>query len=184
MHFVIVPGINGSGPDHWQSIWQDAWGPSATRIGPSSWDEPDLDDWCQALDGAARQHRPAGVVLVAHSLGCLAAARWSARRRPGVAGVFLVAPPDRGGALFPAAAATFAATAEGPLDVAGLIVSSDNDPYCGTEVADRLAHDWALPRVSAGHVGHVNSASGLGRWDTGHALLTAFTAGLRAGRGQ
>jgi predicted alpha/beta hydrolase family esterase len=42
----------------------------------------------------------------------------------------------------------------------------------------------ALPRVSAGHVGHVNSASGLGRWDTGHALLTAFTAGLRAGRGE
>lgn len=102
--------------------------------------------------------------------------------RPGVAGVFLVAPPDRAGALFPAAAATFAAAAEGPIDVAGLIVSSDNDPYCSNDVGERLAHAWALPRVSAGPVGHINSASRLGRWDSGHALLTAFTAGLRAER--
>jgi predicted alpha/beta hydrolase family esterase len=123
------------------------------------------------------QVRSSDAVLVAHSLGCLAAARWAARRRPGVAGVFLVAPPDRSGELFPAAAATFAAAAEGPLDVAGLIVSSDNDPYCSSDVADQLARAWALPRVSAGPVGHINSASGLGRWDTGHALLTAFSAG-------
>jgi uncharacterized protein len=184
MHYVTIPGIDGSDHEHWQSSWEAEWDQRASRISVSSWTAPELDDWCDAIDRAVQRAGSAGTVLVAHSLGCLAAARWSARRRPGVAGVFLVAPPDRGGALFPAAAATFAATAEGPLDVAGLIVSSDNDPYCGTEVADRLAHDWALPRVSAGHVGHVNSASGLGRWDTGHALLTAFTAGLRAGRGQ
>ncbi|MGH3211884.1 MAG: alpha/beta hydrolase [Trebonia sp.] len=71
---------------------------------------------------------------------------------------------------------------ECPLEVAGLIVSSDNDPYCSAEVAGRLAHAWALPRVSAGPAGHVNSASGLGRRDTGYALVTAFTAGLRAAR--
>ena len=184
MHYVTIPGIDGSDQEHWQSIWEAEWDQRASRISVSSWAAPELDDWCDAIDRAVRRAGSAGTVLVAHSLGCLAAARWSARRRPGVAGVFLVAPPDPGGALCPAAAATFAATAEGPLDVAGLIVSSDNDPYCGTEVADRLAHDWGLPRVSAGHVGHVNSASGLGRWDTGHALLTAFTAGLRAGRGE
>ncbi len=53
MHYVIIPGINGSGQEHWQTLWQHAWGPSASRIGPSSWDNPDLDDWCVALDQAA-----------------------------------------------------------------------------------------------------------------------------------
>ena len=89
MRFVIVPGINGSGPGHWQSVWQDAWGSSASRIGPSSWDEPDLADWCQALDRAAQRHQPGEVVLVAHSLGCLAVTAsvaalrlfWIGRRR-------------------------------------------------------------------------------------------------------
>src|SRR3984885_5674688 len=184
MHYETTPGSDGPDHEHSQSNWEAEWDQRASRISVSSWAAPELDDWCDAIDRAVQRAGSAGTVLVAHSLGCLAAARWSARRRPGVAGVFLVAPPDRGSALFPAAAATFAATAEGPLDVAGLIVSSDNDPYCGTEVADRLAHDWSLPRVSAGRVGHVNSASGLGRWDTGHALLTAFTAGLRGGRGE
>ena len=183
MHYVTIPGIDGSDDEHWQSIWEAEWGQRASRISVSSWALPELDDWCDAIDRAVRQAGSPGAVLVAHSLGCLAAARWTARRRPGVAGVFLVAPPDRAGALFPAAAATFAAVAEGPVDVAGLIVSSDNDPYCSAGVADRLARAWALPRVSAGPVGHVNSASGLGRWDSGHALLTAFTAGLRAERG-
>ena len=127
---------------------------------------------------------PPGVaVLVAHSLGCQAAVRWTARRRAGIAGVFLVAPPDRAGALFPAAAATFAVAAERPVEAAGLIVSSDDDPYCSGDVAGRLATTCALPGVSAGPVGHTNSASRLGRWDTRHALLTGFSTGLRAERG-
>jgi hypothetical protein len=29
-----------------------------------------------------------------------------------------------------------------------------------------------------GQLGHINSSSGIGRWDFGRALLTAFTAGL------
>jgi predicted alpha/beta hydrolase family esterase len=183
MHYVTIPGIDGSDHEHWQSIWEAEWGQRASRISVSSWTRPELGDWCDAIDRAVAQARSPGTVLVAHSLGCLAAVRWAARRRPGVAGVFLVAPPDQAGPLFPAVAGTFAAAAEGPVDAAGLIVSGDNDPYCSSSAAGQLAAAWALPRVTVGPVGHVNSASGLGRWDTGHALLTAFTAGLRADRG-
>jgi predicted alpha/beta hydrolase family esterase len=183
MHYVTIPGIDGSDDEHWQSLWEADWGQQASRVSVSSWTWPELDDWCDAIDRAVTAAGAPRTVLVAHSLGCLAAARWTARRRAGIAGVFLVAPPDRAGASFPAAAATFAAVAERPVDAAGLIVSSDDDPYCSGDAAGRLAATWSLPRVSAGPVGHINSASGLGRWDTGHALLTAFTAGLRAERG-
>jgi predicted alpha/beta hydrolase family esterase len=179
MHYVIVPGINGSGPDHWQTLWQDAWGPSARRISPSSWDNPDLDDWCDALNRAAHQDRSSDVVLVAHSLGCLAAACWLQRQRPGIRGAFLVAPPDAGGADFPAAAApSFTALEAAPLSVPGLVVSSDDDPYCTPRQASRLAARWEAGHVSIGLAGHINVASGLDTWEHGRALLRGFTADL------
>ena len=183
MHFVTIPGIGGSGKKHWQSIWEAQWGPCASRILVTSWTSPDLDDWCDAIDQAVRQATSQDVVLVAHSLGCLAAARWTQNRRADILGLFLVAPPDRDGAIFPLAdAPTFAKPAERALDVPGLIVFSDNDPYCAPNVAARLSDNWAVPRINAGSLGHINSASGLGRWDGGHAMLTAFTAGLRSRR--
>ena len=179
MHFVIVPGISGSGPDHWQSTWQDAWGRAASRISPSSWDEPDLADWCQALDVAVRRHQPDEVLLVAHSLGCLAAGHWLRQVQPGVRGAFLVAPPDAAGPNFPAAAAPCFTTLEAaPLTVPGLVVSSDDDPYCTPQAARRLAGGWGAGHVSIGTAGHVNTASGLGAWAAGRALLDAFTEGL------
>jgi uncharacterized protein len=178
VHFVIVPGIDGSGPDHWQSLWQDAWGASATRIAPASWTEPDLTDWCHALDRAAGEHRAASVVLVAHSLGCLAAGYWLRRGQPGVRGAFLVAPPDAAGPNFPAAAPSFTTFATTPLTVPGLVISSDDDPYCTPQAARRLATAWRAGQVSIGAAGHINTASGVGAWEAGRALLTAFTAAL------
>lgn len=182
MHYVIIPGINGSGPDHWQTLWQSEWGTSATRIAPSSWDDPDLDDWCRALDRAEEQHRPSETVLVAHSLGCLAAAHWLRRRRPGIRGAFLVAPPDVAGPNFPTAEAPgFDTAGTGPLTVPGLVVSSDDDPYCAPETARSLASGWAVGHVSIGAAGHINTASGLGTWAAGRALFNGFTAGLGLG---
>lgn len=179
MHYLIIPGINGSGPDHWQSMWQTDWGTSAARIVPASWDAPDLDDWCRALDRAANRGQPSETVLIAHSLGCLAAAHWLRRRRPAMRGAFLVAPPDVAGLNFPAAeASSFTSVTAEPLTVPGLVVTSDDDPYCTPEAAERLAAAWTARRVSVGTAGHINAASRLGAWSSGRALLAAFIAGL------
>ncbi|MGW0200875.1 RBBP9/YdeN family alpha/beta hydrolase [Nonomuraea sp. NPDC003201] len=83
----------------------------------------------------------------------------------------LLAPPDNAGPNFPAEAPTFTAVEATPLHVPGLVVSSDDDPYCSPEVASRLAAGWRLHHVSVGSAGHINSASGLGRWDSGRELL-------------
>ena len=77
MHYVTIPGIDGSDHEHWQSIWEAEWDQRASRISVSSWAAPELDDWCDAIDRAVQRAGSAGTVLVAHSLGCLAAARWT-----------------------------------------------------------------------------------------------------------
>src|SRR3546814_10498312 len=61
------------------------------------WDRPHRNTWVNKLNAAIRQaDRP--VILVAHSLGCIAVAWWAALERPPfgspVAGALLVAPPD------------------------------------------------------------------------------------------
>lgn len=165
---TIVPGINGSDEAHWQTRWQTR---TDARIRPLSWDEPDLDDWLAALDAAVGS---AETILVAHSLGCLAAAAWLARNPGRVRGVMLVAPPDRFGAAFPAAAATFRRVDEAALGVPALVVASTDDPYCTLAAARALATAWGAELVEVGGVGHINTASNLGDWPAGRALLADF----------
>lgn len=178
--YVVVPGIDGSDDDHWQSIWQTHWGTDAVRIAPASWNHPVLDDWIRAIDDAARSANSPSVIVVAHSLGCLATTRWATATTGSVAGLFLVAPPDTGGPSFPARAApTFIGTPLRRLPVPALVISSDDDPYCSPNAARQLAEQWDAGHVTVGRHGHLNNASNLGRWPLGRSLLAAFAAGTR-----
>lgn len=173
--YVIVPGIDGSDGQHWQTLWERQWGTSAVRISPASWSEPDLHDWVEAVqsayDEAARQD--GHVALVAHSLGCWAAATWL-NQNPSVPAdaAFLVAPPDPHGPTFPRQAApTFTEVPAQPLPCPALVVGSTDDPYCTPEAAARLAASWHARWHLLGAYGHINSASGLGSWQRGRELL-------------
>ena len=90
-----------------------------------------------------------------------------------------MAPPDTAGPNFPAVEApSFTTLKAAPLPVPALVVSSDDDPYCAPQAAQRLTAGWGAGHVSIGTGGHINTASGHGVWETGRALLVVFTAGL------
>ncbi|BBK44323.1 hypothetical protein STVA_43430 [Allostella vacuolata] len=175
---LILPGLGGSGPDHWQSRWQAA-DPAAIRFAPANWERPDRADWLAALDRAVAD-APAPPILVAHSLACLLVAHWAAAApaRVAVRGAFLVGVPDPDGPAFPDAAAGFRDPPAGPLPFPALVVASADDPYGGIAHARARASQWRAGFVAAGRLGHVNAASGLGDWPQGAALLAAFRAGL------
>ncbi|MFD5869672.1 RBBP9/YdeN family alpha/beta hydrolase [Streptomyces sp. NPDC060322] len=182
--YVIIPGIGGSDERHWQSVWEAGWGASAARIAPDSWTAPDLGDWVAsvrtAYERVSRQHVD-GVVLVAHSLGCWAAAQWLEEVRPEGVVAFLAAPPDPLGPYFPREAApTFRGMTARPLPCPSLLVSSDDDPYCEPAAAAGLASGWQVPRTSVGRQGHINSDSGHGEWEAGRGLLSALVGGVTA----
>jgi predicted alpha/beta hydrolase family esterase len=184
LRYLLIPGINGSGPDHWQTPWELALGDAAARIAPGSWDEPVEEDWIAAVGRGidaltSSAASPERVVLVAHSLGCIAAGSRLVRgpRDERVAGAFLVAPPDREEPSVPGPAAAFALPTV-PLRVPALVVASQDDPYLSPRRAAWLADAWGAGLVDAGAVGHINDESGLGDWPAGRALLTAFVAGL------
>ncbi|WP_136585770.1 RBBP9/YdeN family alpha/beta hydrolase [Microbacterium hydrothermale] len=185
---VIVPGIGGSGEQHWQTWWERRGDAEAVRMAPRSWDEPELEDWVDAVDRAVTRLAASDdeVILVAHSLGCWAAAEWEARpARAAVAGMLLVAPPDPAGEAFPrAAASSFVGVEVRPLSCRSVVVASSDDPYCPIEVAERFASGWGSAFRDAGGFGHLNTASGLGEWEWGKAVLADLVRTSGACTGQ
>lgn len=184
---MIVPGIWNSDPGHWQSLWQAeraADDGRVVRIAPTSWSHPESDDWQAAISTAVASLDPADgpPVLVAHSLGVLAAARWlsdpgrAARGRIAggalpVAGALLVAPPDPAAPGFPQEASGFTApTGRSVIGNVHLVVS-DDDPYCSADRALEFASTLGATVHRIGALQHVNVAAGVGAWEAGRALL-------------
>jgi uncharacterized protein len=187
---LILPGLNGSGPDHWQTRWEALY-PRHVRLAQRDWDHPRRDDWLATLDatlgaaaGAAGATGAAGaagnrsVVLVAHSLGCALVAHAASRPSAGiVAGALLVAPADVDSPVrTPAETRSFAPMPLGPLPFPATVVASENDPYVTLDRARSFAEAWGASFVDAGPRGHLNAASGLGNWPEGHRHWEALVA--------
>lgn len=173
---LIIPGISNSGPQHWQSLWQqqDA---SLVRVPFAEWDEPDRLDWVATIDASVRALGP-DTIIVAHSLGCLAVAHWAAEKGAAhpVAGALLVAVPDPLGPNFPTQARNFTSLPRQSFPFASLIVSSDDDPYSSASHVAAYAQAWGSDVTSIGARGHINAGSGLGDWPEGRRLLQALRA--------
>ena len=170
---LIVPGINNSGTEHWQSRWEIK-RDDCYRVELGLWDNPHRNTWVNRLNlDIHRAGRP--VVLVAHSLGCLAVAWWAEYEKPSygnpVVGALLVAPPDVDRPGSDPRLARFGFCPRQPLPFPAILVASRNDPYCKFRTAVRLARDWDCRFADAGDAGHINAESALGDWDFGEALL-------------
>ena len=165
LDLIFVPGLGGSGPDHWQTRWR-ARLPTARSVEQTDWGNPDLDAWTLGVIEACRAAlRP--TALVAHSLGATIVAHAAARlAASNVKAAFLVAPPSDD-YLSASPLAAFAPTPRAPLPFASLLVASRDDPYGPIEAAAALARDWGADFVDAGLAGHINVDSGHGPWPEG-----------------
>lgn len=169
---LTVPGLGNSGPGHWQTLWEQQL-PNAQRVDLGLWDDPHRNTWVNKINLAIhRANRP--VVLVAHSLGCLAVAWWAEFERPKdnkVLGALLVAPPDVEVRPIDRRLTRFAPFPHGELPFPSILVASRNDPYMGIGQARKLARAWGSRFADAGEVGHINADSGIGEWAFGQLLL-------------
>ncbi|HLW89873.1 MAG TPA: alpha/beta fold hydrolase [Roseiarcus sp.] len=176
LDMIFIAGLNGSGPDHWQTRWRQRM-PNARLVEQVDWDRPDRDAWVAAVVAACEgASRP--VLLLAHSLGVVTLAH-AAERLPTerVKGAFLVAPPSDE-ALAATGAGAFAPAPMKPLPFPSLLVASRNDPYGAFAAAEAKARDWGSRLHDAGQSGHINSESGHGPWPEGAMRLAGFVKGL------
>ncbi|QGZ61099.1 RBBP9/YdeN family alpha/beta hydrolase [Paraburkholderia acidisoli] len=184
---LVLPGYMNSGPGHWQTRWEAAHVAyaSVTRVTMPDWMHPDREGWCAALERALEAVEDGagegadGVLLAAHSLGCLTVAHWAAQHasaaaRAKVAGALLVALPDPHGPGFPRDARGFDPVPLAPLPFPSVVVASTDDPYGGTAFARRCAGAWGSRYEEIGARGHINAESGLGDWPQGMDWLMAL----------
>lgn len=180
---LIVPGVGGSGAEHWQTFWEAAF-PEFQRVEQADWDRPVYAAWAAKLSAAvAGSARP--VVIVAHSLGTSLTMRWS-HDEPAlakkVAGAFLVAPTDRD---------RFANVPDSPVQGFGnmilqrlpfpsAVVASRDDDRVSFERAKIFANAWGASFTDAGSHGHLGSAANLGLWPFGLLTFGQFLSSLAA----
>jgi uncharacterized protein len=176
LDLLFVAGLNGSGPDHWQTRWLSRL-PTARLVEQADWDRPNRDHWVRAIvEACEAAERP--IVLVAHSLGVTAVAHAALLLPRGpVKGALLVSPPSDE-ALVAVGAAEFAPTPTAPLPFPSLLVASHNDPYGDYGFAETKAAQWGSRLVAAGEAGHINVDSGHGPWPEGLMQFASFIKGL------
>lgn len=170
---LLLQGWLGSGPGHWQRHWLRL-RPHWRLVDFGSWDHPEPQGWRLALARAIGAcERPP--LLIAHSLGCLAAAGLLAEPgAPEVAAALLVAPPDPGRPDTPEPLRPFHPVPRVRFGVPGQLLLSSDDPYGSEAYALELAAAWGLEPLRLGPLGHINAESGLGPWPEGLALAEAL----------
>jgi uncharacterized protein len=169
---LILPGLHDSDPGHWQSRWE-ARDDTLLRVIQDDWETPHCADWIAKLDQALAVTGP-DTVLVAHSAGCALVAHCAVGDSRRIRGALLVAPSDPEAPSFPSGPRGFAPMPTLRLRFRSIVVASSNDPYVTLSRAQTFAKKWGSEFVMIGGAGHINSASGLGDWPEGLALLNTL----------
>ncbi|RHX95229.1 alpha/beta hydrolase [Leptospira yasudae] len=171
MKTYLIPGISNSGPDHWQTHWEQKHG--FIRVQQKDWEKPVHSDWeknlLEQLDASDNGKNP---ILVGHSLGCLLIANSHSKIQDRVGALLLVAPPDPKSTVFPKGLDGFEEFPQTNLGIPGILVYSENDPYSSAEFSQKLAALWGLEAVNIGEKGHINSQSNLGDWEEGFRIYS------------
>lgn len=160
---LTVPGIDSSGPRHWQTLWEKELD-NCARVDLGMWDRPHRNTWVNKLNAA----------IIAHSLGCHAVAWWNQLEQAStgkVLGALLVAPPNLVSLPKTSRLASFAPLVRERLRFPAILAASQDDPYATVGHSQKMARLWGCRFVDAGWLGHINANSGIGAWPFGRHLL-------------
>jgi len=158
-NILIVPGLHGSGPAHWQS-WFEQKLQNTIRVEQNDWTEAYLPRWAGAVRHELAKTN-GHVWIIAHSFGCLAAAHAAADYRDKVAGIMFVAPAD------PDKFGVSSVLPSERLDFPSVVVASSTDPWMRLTRAAYWADIWGSRLINIGNAGHINIDSGFGPWQEG-----------------
>lgn len=166
---LIAPGYGNSGEEHWQSYWQKE-SADFVRIEQRDWFEPNANEWTESIEKFVRECS-GEVVIVAHSLACIALAHWAQKTKLTIKGALLVAPPDTNNEKLKAVVHGFSPVPLRQLPFKSIVLASSNDEYNPIDQAESFAKSWGSEFVNIGQKGHINALSNIGNWPEGRKYL-------------
>jgi len=169
--FLILHGLGGSGPDHWQTwLYQELTKRNYSVFYPtfSNLNSPNKKEWLRELsttmERIPKQHK---LTVITHSLGCLLWIHYAALKNMKIADqTILVAPPSP--TIVLSEAKTFypvPLNGNHLLNVAKetLFIHSTNDPYCSIEDSKHYTN-LGVSSLEFPNMGHINTDSGYVKW--------------------
>lgn len=166
-----VPGLKNSGPDHWQSLWEQQFPQHFVRVEQDNWQEPEREAWVERLAEVVGQYEPEELVLVGHSVGCAtivqAVKQWGWRLK----GALMVGPSDVEHPSYPPYIRNFSPLSLKPLPFSTIVVASDNDHVVSLQRAAYFADCWGSKLEVVYKAGHFLPKNGYGQWQQGLKLL-------------
>jgi uncharacterized protein len=169
-NYFIVPGLGNSGPEHWQTFFENT-GDNFKRIEQQEWDAPDCNDWVTTIDKALTGYDLSTIILIGHSLGCTTIAHWAKQYQKTIKGALLVAPSDIENPVYTFPATGFAPIPVDKINFKTIVVASTDDVWVSVERATLFANNWGSELVNIGTAGHINAASGYFQWQEGLTIL-------------
>jgi predicted alpha/beta hydrolase family esterase len=173
---LIVPGLRGHMPDHWQTLLEQKL-PKARSVPRMEVDKLSCAAWVAMLDRSLREIE-GPVVLVAHSAGVMMVVHWAQQHHHPIQGALLATPPDFETPMpdgYPTPETLkrngWSPTPRAPLPFPSIVAASTNDPLGQFERVAVLAAAWGSRLVDVGAVGHLNPAAGYGEWMRAEALI-------------
>ena len=173
-NYLVVPGLGNSGPEHWQTFFENS-GENFKRIIQQEWDAPVCNDWVAAIDKSVSDYDAASVILIGHSLGCTTIAHWATRYKKKIKGALLVAPSDVEAQEYTFPAKGFSPMPTKKINFKTIVVASADDPWVSLERARHFADNWGSEFINIGKAGHINAASGHKEWKEGFNILKRLT---------
>ncbi|MDF2922673.1 MAG: hypothetical protein K0R57_1587 [Paenibacillaceae bacterium] len=169
--FLLLYGVGGSGPDHWQRWLQQELVKQGEKVVFPEFpdkDQPDKEAWLSYLSSVLEEiPHDEEVYVVAHSLACIMWFHYAASQpERKIHRAILVAPPSpfleyepvRSFFPIPESLVELAAAAERTL-----FVLSSTDPYCSVSDASSYL-DLGATCIILPKMGHINVEAGYGPW--------------------
>jgi predicted alpha/beta hydrolase family esterase len=176
VRLLVIPGLNDSGPAHWQTWLQAHFSRHAVRVEQDDWASADLALWSQRIETTLARHPGSRWIAVAHSFGCLALLRHLAQGGEGLLSALLVAPAD------PAKFGVAGKLTQSRLAIPSVLLASETDPWMKFEAASTWARVWGSQLISLGDAGHINTEAGFGPLPQAKSLVEAMVQRLERER--
>lgn len=176
IRLLMIPGLNDSGPAHWQTWLHSHFSRQAVRVEQEDWASADLARWSQRIEVTLARNPGSRWVAVAHSFGCLALLRHLAHGGRSVQSALLVAPAD------PAKFGVASKLPQSQLDIPSVLLASETDPWMKFESACDWARVWGSQIINLGDAGHINTEAGFGPLPPAKTLVAQMVQRLERER--
>lgn len=168
---INIPGLHNSNEGHWQTLFERSDPDSFVRIIQENWDAPDCNTWIEQIEKELKTFHHADLILIGHSIGCMAIVKWYEKFGHRIKGALLVAPSDAERVDYPAYINGFAPIPMFKIPFPTIVVASTNDHVTAFERSKEFAKKWGSELVVLENAGHIEPKSGFGNWPLGLELI-------------